>query len=337
MTPKQREEYPAIAQALDYCGVEIQAKNFLSVILDEQEKGFPTDLYKLDIALSHLFQTRDARQLDEQLRALFKNESYWDKAESEILALTHFSDLGRLMSVGWPNGYGKTPPFDGVALMDNVELPFDIKSAKGSASKWLRNVLMPIAEEWAAERWKINIEVRVSGVMTREMIASHKKTLVAEFRRLLYAHQIIPAENIVIIAGDTKIHINVVRSGITFSSRISSPSEHAASVEKTMRTHVKEKARMAFINNAVGFFLVYVRPPSSGTADLRPLSFIEAANHLAESCDSISHYQMWMASVMLDWTPFKQIDIHVVYNTKAAWPLNLNEESFRVSLSSICL
>lgn len=69
---------------------------------------------------------------------------------------------------------------------------------------------------------------------------------------------------------------------------------------------VEKKARMAARTNACGFFLVYVRPPSSGTADLRPVSFKEAANRLAQSCRSIANHEMWLASVMLDWTSIEQ-------------------------------
>ncbi len=338
MTPTQREKYPAIAQALDYCGMGTHSNNFLWVILDAQEQGLPTDIHKLDMALNRLFKTREAVQLDEQLQDLFRNESEWDKAESEILALSYFSDIGRLVSVGWPTsgGYGKQRPFDGLALMDNIELPFDIKSAKNSASKWLRGVLIPIVEEWADKRWKLTIEVKISGIMTLKMIAPHKKKLIEEFRRILFTHHIIPAENIVLTVGHTKICIKIVYYGITTNRIISSLPEHASFVKMVMHDHVEKKAAMADKNNAVGFFLVYVRPPSSGTADISPRVFNEAASQLAHDCDLIKNSKLWLASVMLDWTPCEQPNIHISYNPKAAWPGHLNEKSFRASLLNIC-
>jgi hypothetical protein len=279
-------------------------------------------------------------ELRYQLRALFGDEQNFDNAESEILALAYFAELGRLRAVGWPNHYrgGAPPPFDGLALIHNIELPFDVKSASGSASQLLRDALTPIAERWAAGRWRVAIEMR-TGTITRVSIGRHKRALEGEFRRRLDAYETLPAENIDLTAGRTPILVTVRPYGVVISKRANSPADHSASVEETLRTHVEEKAQRAAENNACGFFLVYVRPPLCGTVDLRQTSFLEAANHLAQSCESMACHQMWLASVMLDWTsgdwtPVEQPRIHIVCNPRAAWPSPLSEANFGVSLTS---
>jgi hypothetical protein len=330
MTPQQLAQFPSLAAAYSAIGnlPPLQTSYMATALYP----GYPHfhDIPTVDAALGVLLPRFSPAVLTAQIRDAFgATEGKWQAAMTELLAFSRLQQDGQLDCIGWPpSAPGTTPPFEG-RLLDvnatNQPIAFDVKNASNVGLRLLEDALFPVVTAWCSANGlpQAEIEFDTSGPVTQVILGPAKTAMVAKFQNSLFVFNAFPPTPIQLTVGNTTIRVSLrAATGSSMNVSVTSVLARANSVRNVVRGHVIGKAAQAAKHNGE-FIIVYVRPPNSGTADVKPkdLELLLPALDTDPTLAAMPGIDRWLGVVMFDWTPSPAApNRHGLLRNSAKWP-----------------
>ena len=280
----------------------------------ESYHGSDGGLVDIDNSLKILFEKRNIEDLSEQIRDLFGSSlKDWQKAYTEIIALSVFENEAILKTVGWPETKTDTPPFDGLLTFSEIEIAFDIKGGMNSGLSLLEKQFETIVDEWREKNklGKVQIEICHEGTTAQAIIGPKLKSLKSEFSKKLYSYKIIPKEAISLCVENTDkskricTKLNIYISpyvGAYVSGGSKAIEEHTYFLQVVMLNHANSKSSSAEKYDQKPFFLVYVKPFGSPDADISQYDLAISLRKMESDEIIKSKFPLWIGVILLDWT-----------------------------------
>lgn len=296
-------------------------------------------LYEVDIALATLLARFTADELREQVQDLFcsdptLSQARWDKASTELYAFAHFERCGLLYSLGWPPGYGDTPPFDFRTRVSGQIVLCDAKPASGNGLELVRHSIEEVVKDWAESRGLSAVQVSVDyrGTTTQQVVgpALRQGHALAQFAADLDRHAGIPATPLNLTLDRSRIEVTLaLDQSRRVSGGIQSVDALVASLVPTVTKHVAQKAKLSSANGSLPFILVYVHLQGTGAADIKAKHILPRVLAEVDSAQNDPDMDsLWLGGVILDHRQAGAPSISCCLRKRAAWPKGLTPLEF---------
>lgn len=346
MTENDLARFPSLARARNaFANLPPLEVSYISTL--HESHPYIGGLDSTEKAMAILLAHRNPDQLSSQIRGLFgQTEANWSAAVTEVLGLSALDHEGLLDRVGWPPAFpGDTPPFEGTMFDvrgNNNVIAFDVKNAANVGLRLLDQTFTPIVEEWRTRTQlpPAEIEYDTTGAITLEILGRERIAMVRDFTRQLNTHTTFPELPLRLYAGVAAAFLVTIRAatGSALNVHVAGTTARARSIANVVRGHVTAKAAQAVQHGGV-FIIVYVRPPSCGTADVTPRA-LELALPMLESDPELlaaGGVNRWLGTIMLDWTrptsspPSRHGTLRLAANWPAGSSVNTLSESLRLT------
>jgi hypothetical protein len=310
-------------------------------------------LADLDSILATLLTRYSIDDLSEQIKDLFcdsdsiLSQSRWEKGLTELYAFFHFHRCGTLHSLGWPPGYGETPPFDFRVCVSSELVPCDAKPASGSAYFLVHNSVEKIVRCWRDSRGLSSAEIFLSyhGTLSQQTIgpALREGSALANFTAELSEYVEIPRLPLAFNLGGVAFKVTLAPTGSHhIGGGIQGSDALVASLIPTLEKHVAHKAKLASVESLTPFALVYVQLPGTGGSDVKAKHTLhKVVTEVSNSAASLGNNadSLWLGVVVLDLrAEITSPQVSCYLRTHATWPERFTPEDFaRCSCGTLVL
>lgn len=332
-------QFPALSLCSKTIEYDPEVAYIGTLLRSFESEQFDFGLSEVDAALATLLARFTVDQLREQVKDLFcsdpaLSQERWDTASTELYAFAHFERCGLLYSLGWPAGYGTTPPFDFRTCVSGQIVLCDAKPASGNGLGLVRDSIEKIVKEWAESLGlsKVQVFVDYRGTMTQQVVgpALRQGHALAQFSADLDRHADIPAAPLKLTLDGSRIEVTLVSDQ---SQRVSGGAQSVdalvASLVPTVRKHVAQKAKLSSANGSVPFILVYVHLQGTGAGDVKSKQILPRVLAEVDSAevDPIID-SLWLGAVILDHRQAGAPGVLCCLRERAAWPKDLTSVEF---------
>ncbi len=280
------------------------------------EPDFAPELLALGAALLQLGTRISDRRVKAILDKLFerlppqKAVKSWDQALSEIFAFAHFESLGILHSIGWPSDFPGDAPFDFAIQIQGNIVAGDVKPANGSGFRLLEESIRGCVSERAVESGTETprVTVRYKGPLTQEIAGPNLRKVVSDFKSKI-ADADLSESQIVDLTIDLGSVLGSTMEGLStriavylgdaapLGGGITGTSILSDALALTIKRHIEGKGNHGSTYD-VCFFVVYVRLPGRGSADIKThVSFSDAVAKAVRALGIPTSY--WLGSLLL--------------------------------------
>ena len=333
-----KQEFPSLYRAWRKYGSPDLEETWLGFLVQQFfEDGIEFEMAQVNKSLERLLARFEVEALQDPLGALFgsrkknQRENAFRKANTELYALAECERMGVLAGLGWPRGFGDTPPFDLQLGAANAVMPVDVKDANGDGLRVMETALERIVRPWAEANGipPYRITLRYLGVMSQRSIGDNlrQKGTFAGFGEWLAAHATMPSGGFRLKVDETSLLVRIIpaKSALAPSGGIQPRNPLARVLAATFADHVQDKSKHA---QRTPFLLLYVQLSGYGASDIKTTGTFHAATlRVSEEAKALEHdaYDFWLGSIFVH-PKGTTMERYCCLRPVAAWPHGLTPE-----------